>query len=154
MAGSGARATANTRSHVSTKKAAAPAPAKAAPKAKAKATKTKAKASPVKAKVAKARVKPVVDEEPIEALEGAEVDAELEAETPKKPRSKKGGDTALVIVESPAKATTIKKYLGAGYVVKASVGHVKDLPKKTMGIDIEHDFQPRYEVIDGKKKVL
>src|SRR2546429_8586955 len=62
--------------------------------------------------------------------------------------------SALVVVESPAKAKTIKKYLGAGYVVKASVGHVKDLPKKTMGIDIEHGFQPRYEVIDGKKKVL
>jgi DNA topoisomerase I len=61
---------------------------------------------------------------------------------------------ALVIVESPAKAKTIKKYLGAGYTVKASVGHVKDLPKKKMGIDIEHGFQPEYVVIDGKKKVL
>jgi DNA topoisomerase-1 len=61
---------------------------------------------------------------------------------------------ALVIVESPAKAKTIKKYLGAGYVVKASVGHIKDLPKKKMGIDIEHGFQPEYVVIDGKKKVL
>ena len=59
-----------------------------------------------------------------------------------------------MIVESPAKAKTIKKYLGAGYVVKASVGHVKDLPKKKMGIDIEHGFQPEYVVIDGKKKVL
>jgi DNA topoisomerase I len=62
--------------------------------------------------------------------------------------------TALVVVESPAKANTIKKYLGSGYVVKASVGHVKDLPRKTMGIDIENDFAPRYEVIEGKKKVL
>jgi len=61
---------------------------------------------------------------------------------------------SLVIVESPAKAKTIKKYLGAGYIVKASVGHVKDLPKKTMGIDIEHGFTPEYVVIDGKKKVL
>ncbi len=59
-----------------------------------------------------------------------------------------------MIVESPAKAKTIKKYLGAGYVVKASVGHVKDLPKKKMGIDIERGFQPEYVVIDGKKKVL
>ena len=64
-----------------------------------------------------------------------------------------GGGT-LVIVESPAKAATIKKYLGAGFVVKASVGHVKDLPKATMGIDIEHDFQPEYVVIEGKKKVI
>ena len=59
-----------------------------------------------------------------------------------------------MIVESPAKAKTIKKYLGAGYVVKASVGHVKDLPKKKMGVDIEHGFQPEYVVIEGKKKVL
>ena len=63
-------------------------------------------------------------------------------------------NSALVIVESPAKAKTIKKYLGAGYVVKASVGHVKDLPKKKMGVDVEHDFQPEYVVIESKKKVL
>jgi DNA topoisomerase-1 len=123
--------------------------------AKKPAAETKAKAVKTKAK---ARVKPVVEEEELEATEVDESDAE-ESEgdevegAPKKPRSRKG-DTALVIVESPAKAKTIKKYLGAGYVVKASVGHVKDLPKKNMGIDIEHDFQPRYEVIEGKKKVL
>ncbi len=64
------------------------------------------------------------------------------------------GTGALVVVESPAKASTIKKYLGAGFVVKASVGHVKDLPKKEMGIDIKDGFRPRYEVIEGKKKVL
>ena len=69
-------------------------------------------------------------------------------------RAPRGSGGTLVIVESPAKAKTIKKYLGAGYVVKASVGHVKDLPKKKMGIDIEHDFTPEYVVIDGKKKVL
>jgi DNA topoisomerase-1 len=67
---------------------------------------------------------------------------------------RRGNDNALVIVESPAKAKTIKKYLGRGYVVKASVGHVKDLPKKNMGIDIDNDFQPEYVVIEGKKKVL
>ncbi|MDB4979892.1 MAG: topoisomerase, partial [Myxococcales bacterium] len=61
---------------------------------------------------------------------------------------------SLVIVESPAKAKTIKKYLGSGYIVKASVGHVKDLPKKKMGIDIEHGFAPEYVVIDTKVKVL
>ena len=60
----------------------------------------------------------------------------------------------LVIVESPAKAATIMKYLGAGYLVKASVGHVKDLPKASMGIDVKHDFQPKYVVIEGKKKVI
>ena len=67
--------------------------------------------------------------------------------------SKRAGGT-LVIVESPAKASTIKKYLGAGFEVKASVGHVKDLPKATIGIDIEHDFQPKYVVIDSKKKII
>ena len=47
------------------------------------------------------------------------------------------------MVESPAKAKTIKKYLGSGYAVKASVGHVKDLPKSKMGVDVEHDFTAR-----------
>ncbi len=59
----------------------------------------------------------------------------------------------LVVVESPAKAKTIKKYLGAGYEVMASKGHIKDLPKK-MGIDVEKGFQETYEVIAGKEKVL
>src|SRR5580698_6966546 len=59
----------------------------------------------------------------------------------------------LVIVESPAKAKTIKKYLGSKYEVMASKGHIKDLPKK-MGIDIEHGFKETYEVIPGKEKVL
>jgi DNA topoisomerase-1 len=74
--------------------------------------------------------------------------------TTAKPTAKKGGSGTLVIVESPAKAATIKKYLGPGFVVKASVGHVKDLPKATMGIDVKHDFQPEYVVIEGKKKVI
>src|SRR6202171_4061840 len=60
----------------------------------------------------------------------------------------------LVVVESPAKAKTIKKYLGAGYVVKASVGHVMDLPKSKMGVDIENGVEPVYEVIEAKKKVV
>jgi DNA topoisomerase I len=78
-------------------------------------------------------------------------DVEVAADRPVRGRR---SSEALVIVESPAKAKTIKKYLGPGYTVKASVGHVKDLPKKKMGIDIEHGFQPEYVVIDGKKKVL
>ena len=61
---------------------------------------------------------------------------------------------ALVIVESPAKAKTINKYLGKQYVVKASLGHIKDLPKKDLAVDVERDFQPRYEVIEGKKKLI
>src|SRR3989441_767577 len=61
---------------------------------------------------------------------------------------------SLIIVESPAKAKTIKKYLGAGFTVKASVGHVKDLPEHRLGIDIAHDFAPEYVPIKGKKKLL
>ena len=60
----------------------------------------------------------------------------------------------LIIVESPAKVKTIKKFLGAGYDVAASGGHVRDLPKSTMGIDTEHDFEPRYITIRGKGDVL
>ncbi|MEK7706140.1 MAG: DNA topoisomerase, partial [Myxococcota bacterium] len=70
------------------------------------------------------------------------------------PAAKQGSTRTLVVVESPAKARTIKKYLGAGYVVKASVGHVKDLPKSKLSIDLENDFRPHYEVIRGKSKVL
>lgn len=60
----------------------------------------------------------------------------------------------LVIVESPAKAKTISKFLGMGYKVQASNGHVRDLPKSTMGVDIENDFEPRYIQIRGKKDVV
>src|SRR5260370_3543932 len=60
----------------------------------------------------------------------------------------------LVIVESPAKAKTIGKYLGSSYTVKASLGHVKDLPKKDLAVDVENDFKPVYEVIEGKKKLI
>ena len=58
----------------------------------------------------------------------------------------------LVIVESPAKAKTINKYLGKDYLVKASIGHIKDLPSKGLGVDIEHDFKPTYEIIPDSKK--
>jgi DNA topoisomerase-1 len=61
---------------------------------------------------------------------------------------------ALVIVESPAKAKTINKYLGKQYVVKASLGHIKDLPKKDLAVDVENGFEPRYEVIEGKRKLI
>lgn len=60
----------------------------------------------------------------------------------------------LVIVESPAKAKTIKKFLGANYEVHASNGHVRDLPKSQMGIDIEHDYEPKYITIRGKGDLL
>ncbi len=61
---------------------------------------------------------------------------------------------ALVIVESPAKAKTINKYLGKNYLVMASLGHIKDLPKKDLAVDVDHGFEPRYEVIEGKKKLI
>ncbi|MGA9980411.1 MAG: type I DNA topoisomerase [Candidatus Sulfotelmatobacter sp.] len=60
----------------------------------------------------------------------------------------------LVIVESPAKAKTIQKYLGKGFTVEASLGHVKDLPKSTLGVDTANDFETDYVVIPGKEKVL
>jgi DNA topoisomerase-1 len=61
---------------------------------------------------------------------------------------------SLVIVESPAKAKTIGKYLGKNFVVKASLGHVKDLPKKDLAVDVDKGFEPHYEVIEGKKKLM
>ena len=60
----------------------------------------------------------------------------------------------LVIVESPAKAKTIGKYLGKDYEDKASMGHLRDLPKSTLGIDIEHDFEPDYKPIRGKEALI
>ena len=61
---------------------------------------------------------------------------------------------SLVIVESPAKAKTLKKYLGKNFQIMASVGHIKDLPKSKLGVDPEKDFAPTYEIIRGKKKVI
>ena len=60
----------------------------------------------------------------------------------------------LVVVESPTKVRTIKKYLGKDYNVAATVGHIKDLPSKEMGIDVENGFTPKYKNIPGKQKVI
>ncbi len=60
----------------------------------------------------------------------------------------------LVIVESPAKVKTVKKFLGSNYEVAASMGHVRDLPKSRLGIDVEHDFEPKYITIRGKGDLL
>ncbi|MGE0546436.1 MAG: type I DNA topoisomerase [Kofleriaceae bacterium] len=147
---------------------------KSPPKAKAKAgakdaTKPTAKAKPPAKAAAKPAVKAAVKPagKPIAAKAKAgrspapvkgkakaapEHDEDLEEEIPKKPKKVKPG-SALVVVESPAKAKTIGKYLGSGFTVKASVGHIRDLRKKD-GVDIENDFEPVYEVIEGKKKVL
>ncbi len=60
----------------------------------------------------------------------------------------------LLIVESPAKAKTIGKYLGPGYVVRASMGHVRDLPRRTLGVDIAGGFTPAYEITAEKGKTV
>ncbi len=69
---------------------------------------------------------------------------------PKRPR----GGSSLVIVESPTKAKTIGKYLGPGYDVKATVGHLRDLPTRELGVDVERGFEPKYVTIKGKTKTL
>ena len=60
----------------------------------------------------------------------------------------------LIIVESPTKVKTIKRFLGSGYDVEASGGHVRDLPKSRMGIDIDHDYEPSYIAIRGKGETI
>src|SRR3954454_10514146 len=72
---------------------------------------------------------------------------------PARSRSSVNG-ARLVIVESPAKARTIEKYLGRGYAVRASMGHVRDLPKSTLGVEVEHDFQPKYLIPADKKETV
>ncbi|MBN1437032.1 MAG: type I DNA topoisomerase [Sedimentisphaerales bacterium] len=67
---------------------------------------------------------------------------------------KNSSSPALVIVESPAKAKTINKYLGTNYTVKASMGHVRDLPGKSMAVDVENNFQPTYEILPTRKKTF
>jgi len=61
---------------------------------------------------------------------------------------------SLVIVESPAKAKTVNRYLGSGYLVKASMGHIRDLPKKKLGVEIENDFKPEYKIIPEKQRIV
>ena len=60
----------------------------------------------------------------------------------------------LVIVESPAKAKTIEKFLGKDFIVKSSYGHVRDLAKKNLGIDVKNNFEPQYEISPDKKKLV
>ena len=74
--------------------------------------------------------------------------------TTKKTTAKKTGKKYLVIVESPAKAATIGKFLGSNYKIEASMGHIRDLPKSQLGIDFENDFEPKYITIRGKGELL
>src|SRR3972149_7588730 len=60
----------------------------------------------------------------------------------------------LIVVESPAKVKTIQKFLGGDYVIKASVGHIKDLPEDELGVDLQKDFLPQYVTISGKGKII
>ena len=60
----------------------------------------------------------------------------------------------LVIVESPTKCKTLTRYLGKDYHIMATIGHIRDLPKSRLGVDVENDFEPEYEIIKGKEKVL
>ena len=120
-----------------------------APIAMAKPTASKlAKPAKVLTKAQLRRQKARAEDAEADAMEAAE-----RAKPPSKPKKVKPG-SALVVVESPAKARTIGKYLGSGYVVKASVGHVRDLPPKKIGVDLENNFEPVYEIIEGKKKVI
>jgi DNA topoisomerase-1 len=165
-----AKPKAKAKAKAPVKTVAAKAPAKAPAKAKVAQAKVKAKANadkqpePAAAKVVKAAGAPAKgkfgkdawkDAKKAKAKQDATDAAEIEkAEKVKKYKKPKPG-SALVVVESPAKAKTIAKYLGAGYTVKASVGHVRDLPKSKIGVDLEGGtFDPIYEVIEGKKKVV
>ncbi len=89
--------------------------------------------------------------------------AATSSRSPKSPRPKTsagaapargGGDHSLVIVESPKKARSINKFLGPKYVVKASMGHVRDLPKRKLGLDVEHGYAPSYEIVPAKKDTV
>src|SRR5512143_712824 len=83
---------------------------------------------------------------------------EVTARAPRKKNGKSNGDGPhvgkLVIVESPNKAKTVGRFLGKGYTVKASVGHVRDLLRSTLSVDVEHDFTPKYRVPNEKKEVV
>ena len=118
--------------------------------------------APAAAKLKSSKVKRALAEEETPAPVEKVAKAKKAPSKSKKAAAEGGGadvgtrtyKNTLVVVESPAKAKTIKKYLGAGYTVKASVGHVMDLPKSKIGVDVENGFEPVYEVIKGKQKVL
>jgi DNA topoisomerase-1 len=113
-----------------------------------------------RAPASRGRAKAPVEDAPF--VEGAMDEAPDDAPEQGGKRGGGGGGVSLVIVESPAKAKTINKYLGSGYKVLASVGHVRDLPSKNPkgvkspvpGVDLEHDFAPTYAVLDKKDKVI
>ena len=96
--------------------------------------------------MAKTKVKPKLKEEP-------KTKTKLKAKT--KTKSTRGArNKSLLIVESPTKVKTLKKFIGRDFVVMASVGHLKDLPKSKLGVDVENNFTPEYITIRGKGKIL
>ncbi|WP_095975643.1 type I DNA topoisomerase [Melittangium boletus] len=127
---------------------------KAAKKPAARKKTTAKKTTAKKASAKKAAAKKTASRGKGKKGELATVEASAEEEGDEAPSRRGKGPHYLVVVESPAKAKTIKKYLGSGYTVKASVGHILDLPKSKMGVDLEKEFEPQYEVIKGKEKVL
>ncbi|MFL5378140.1 MAG: toprim domain-containing protein, partial [Myxococcales bacterium] len=132
--------------------------AKKATKARKASRKTKAKeAETEETKAAEPKVAKKSSRAKKADAESEETNAAEPKVAKKSSRAKKadgGSGNTLVVVESPAKAKTIKKYLGARYTVKASVGHIMDLPKSKIGVDVENGFEPVYEVIKGKVKVV
>jgi DNA topoisomerase-1 len=129
-------------------------PARAAPKAaapKAAASKAAASKAAVKA-LDKTTVKAPSRRPRVTGVSGAAVRTRASNNGADAIPAPAGG--ALVVVESPAKARTIGKYLGRGYTVLPTVGHVMDLPEKKLGIDVEHGFEPEYVTIEGKEKTL
>ncbi len=121
-------------------------PADAADPAEPTAPKPKRKAATPKTAKPKAAARP-------KATKDA---AETKTAAPKKARAASTGTKGrhLVIVESPKKAKSINKFLGSGYVVKASMGHVRDLPKRKLGLDVLRDYTPSYEIMDTKKSTI
>ncbi len=94
--------------------------------------------------------------EKIEENEKATATVKKAAKKPAKKTTKKraAAKKTLVVVESPAKAKTIEKYLGRKYMVRASMGHLRDLPKSQFGIDVDNDFAPKYINIRGKGDLI
>ena len=117
------------------------------PKARAKkATAKKATAKEATAKTAKTAKKATATKATVEKPTVEKATAKSAAAADRK--------GSLVVVESPTKARTIGKYLGKGYTVKATVGHVRDLPQRELGVDVDHGFAPKYVTIRGKGKTL
>lgn len=127
------------------------APKKAAKTAKAAAPVSSA-ATPARKAAQKAAAKKATAKKSVAKKAAARRSAPIEEPEDLEPAP--AGGTALVIVESPTKAKNIGKYLGRGYTVRATVGHVRDLPAKKLGIDIDKGFAPEYVTIEGKEDIL